>query len=205
MDLSPEEQTTLTTYQRIAKIWTQRNRKHPDYWQKQFTNFQNLLPTGQILDVGCGPGRDAEFFLGAGYKYVGIDISSELLAEATQHFPQATFQEMSMYELDFPDHSFDGFWAAASLLHIPKDRLSKVLEGIARVVKSGGIGFIAVKAGEGESFVTDAETRTERFFAFYGDDEFRKYLATDYEILDYARLVHPKDQKDWLLYWVRRR
>lgn len=42
--------------------------------------FVSLLPkNATILDAGCGPGRDCEYFVKKGLKVVGVDLSDKLL------------------------------------------------------------------------------------------------------------------------------
>ena len=52
---------------------------------------------------------------------------------------------MDFYKLNFPSGSFDGFWASASLLHIPKNKIHQVLSDIKNIIKPNGIGFISLK------------------------------------------------------------
>src|SRR4029077_7036878 len=41
------------------------------------------LPAGGlVLDTGCGPGLVAAAILGAGFRLVGVDLSSEMIARA---------------------------------------------------------------------------------------------------------------------------
>ena len=108
----------------------------------------------------------------------------------------------------FPADSFDGFWAAASLLHIPKLNAVKVLDQIKNVVKSGGIGFFAVKEGDDERMVKGSLKGDERFFAFYKEEEFLKLLQENrFEVLEYKRDMReynpPKNLTVWLLYFVK--
>ena len=171
-DLSPEELETLKTYKEIALLW---NGKHPnmDFWRSEFEKFQRFLPKKKIIDIGCGSGRDATLFVSAGYEYTGIDLSDDMLTVAKELVPEATFLNMNMYSLNFPDRCFDGFWATASLLHIPKKNIGIVLREIKRVVSVGGVGFIAMKEGKGEGMVD------RRFFALYTLEEFREVLEKE--------------------------
>lgn len=185
--LSPEEQKTLEAYKTIAQT---RNKTHgnPDFWRSEFEKFNKLLSAGRIIDIGCGGGRDAILFTNAGYNYVGIDLSEDMLTGARELLPNADFRKMDMYSLDFPSRSFDGFWAAASLLHIPKRNIAKVFKQITNTVKSGGIGFFAVKEGEDEKMVKGSLEEDERFFAFYKEDEFLKLLQENgFEVLEHRR------------------
>ena len=42
---------------------------------KESKFFMSLLPKkSKILDLGCGPGRDARIFYERGYEVIGIDL-----------------------------------------------------------------------------------------------------------------------------------
>jgi SAM-dependent methyltransferase len=57
-------------------------------------------PSPTVLDVGCGPGRVAEAVMGAGAaKYVGIDVSRQMLALAGQRLHG--FESVELLEGDF--------------------------------------------------------------------------------------------------------
>ena len=58
---------------------------------------------------------------------------------------QAHFVLMDFQYLKFPPRSFDGFWAAASLLHTPKRKIKSVLGNIHKILKPEGVGFISLK------------------------------------------------------------
>lgn len=183
--MSEKEEMTLMSYAKIAET---RNITHHDFdfWRKDFEEFRKFLPKGRIIDIGCGAGRDASLFkkYKDSYSYLGIDASPEMIRGARMLVPGAIFLEMNMYELNFEKDFFDGFWAAVSLLHIPKKRYLKVFQRkidivlgqISKVVKKNGIGFIVIKEGEGEQMIYNYNEGYARFFAFYNEGEFRKIL-----------------------------
>lgn len=122
-----------------------------------------------------------------GYQYIGIDISEGMIAEAIRRHPKAIFLQQSLYALDFPKNSFDGFWSACSLLHIPKDRIDAVLSSIKQILKPGAIGFISIKQGTKFLKKDWHKTGNERFFTYYEKDEFIKILSrSGFEILETA-------------------
>ena len=45
------------------------------------------------------------------------------------------FKKMDMIKTDFKDKTFDGIWAAASLIHNDKKNVPKILEELKRVLK----------------------------------------------------------------------
>ncbi len=176
-ELSPEEQITIENYDKFATTWAgERNTKN--FWAQELQRFHELLPKGTILEIGSGHGRDAADLLELGYDYVGTDLSEGLLNIIRNRFPDQKFYQQSVYKLDFPQGpKFDGFWAAAILLHIPKSRMDEALQSIRRVVNSGAIGFISLKDGQGEG-VQDDEVGGEtmrRFFHIGAKRTFREF------------------------------
>jgi ubiquinone/menaquinone biosynthesis C-methylase UbiE len=68
--------------------------------------------------------------------------------------------------LPFAAEVFDGIWAMATLLHVPRTHLSSVLSEIKRVLKPESVLFISVKKGHGRK--RDANSR---YFEFYQMEE----------------------------------
>ena len=207
--LSWKEQQTLETYNKIAAGWAEK--RNPNFWRSEFKLFGSLLPTGKIIDIGCGSGKDAALFVQGGYTYTGIDFSEEMLMIAMKKMPLTKFLLMSMYSLEFPPCSFDGFWASASLLHIPKENIATVLHQIRKVVRPGGIGFFSLKKGVGEQIVQGSSHEDKRFFAFYERQEFIDVLTKNgFEIIAHGEKQEPPDPIKnpnpdiWLSYFVRR-
>lgn len=203
--LTKAEKLTLNTYKEIAQEWID---EHADerISQKDLDTFFKYLPAGKILEIGAGGGRDAKRLLEKGYDYTGTDISDELLNVARKRLPQGKFITQSVYELDFPENTFDGFWCFAVLLHVPKFRINEALSKIYEVIKSGGVGFISVKQGEGEKIVeeeTPSGQKYKRFFAYYLPREFNKILEdNNFEVLKSE--IRPVTQKTtWLVYIVK--
>jgi len=175
------ERITQRTYGAIAGDWAKEN-NNIEYWRDEFEIFRSVMLTGRVLDVGCGYGRDYHFFRDAGYDYVGLDLCDSFLAEMEQLFPEAVLVKANMRSIPdlFDESSFDGFWAVASLLHIEKEDIGNVLQGIVRVVKDGGMGFISLKMGDGERVVSEVRdgwsAEDVRFFAYYQVEEFMRVL-----------------------------
>jgi len=206
MSLTKKEKETVEAYDAQAKNWTSQHQT-PGFWKKEMDKFQDLLASGKILEIGSGGGRDAKELRKRGYLYTGTDVSEGLIRQARKANPNTTFIHQSVYDLDFPKDSFDGFWASAVLLHIPKDRISEALAKIHDVVKPDGIGFISVKEGEGEKMVSEdvqiGNMGFSRFFSFFKREEFAEILKNNgYEILEF--IYHPMSEKTkWLVFFVK--
>jgi SAM-dependent methyltransferase len=198
MELTAEEKITLETYNTTAKQWSV---KHATvgFWKEEMEIFRKLLPNGKILEIGSGGGRDAKELIALGYEYVGTDISTGLIEVAKKENLTATLLVQSVYDLDFLEGTqFDGFWASAVLLHIPKARIDTVLQRIRRFMRAGAVGFISLKQGEGERLEED-----KRFFVYYSEEEFRQVLQrNNFEVVETT--TRPMSEKTtWLCFFVR--
>ncbi len=196
-----KEQKTIDYYDREAQNWSDAHggNERESYWQREMDKLHELLPGGKVIEIGSGAGKDASALIRMGYDYAGTDASKGLIEVAKKRNPEAIFMNAAVDELDFPDDSFDGFWAAAVLLHIPKDRIDEALQSIKRVIKPGGYGFISMKAGAEER----TDPQTDRWFAFYSQAGFGEALEKNgFEIADKETRKGEKDT--WLVYYVRK-
>ena len=64
-------------------------------------------PTTSLLDIACGSGLAVRIADAMGATVAGIDAASELVAVARERTPTADVRIGSMYELPWPDGSFD--------------------------------------------------------------------------------------------------
>jgi len=161
---------TIDTYEEYAEEYS---KLHPiDKIKNLLDFFTEHLNGNKVLDVGCGPGRDAKYFSEHNLDVTGIDLTSKFIEMASQNAPNAKIIQMDMRYLDFPYSTFDGIWACASFLHLPKYDAENTLRRFRRVLKPNGLLYIGVKQGEGEYFVGD------RYFSFYKLDEFRDLLES---------------------------
>lgn len=173
--MQEEVKKAIDTYNKYAKVYADR---HADkVLQFQLNDFLSNLEGKKILDVGCGPGRDVQYFKDEGYDVLGIDVSDGLLAEAKARCPDCSFQKMDMLELSLPEDSFDGIWMMASLADVPKNSVSKALENLHKILKSNGVIYIAVKEGDGEKLIEKKQyDNSPRFYSFFRKQELEDCL-----------------------------
>jgi 2-polyprenyl-3-methyl-5-hydroxy-6-metoxy-1,4-benzoquinol methylase len=107
-----------------------------------------LSPGAHILDAGCGSGRDTIVFLQNGYRVTAIDSSPRMVEIASKNtgivVKLLQFQELSVAQ------EFDGIWACASLLHVPRAEIDEVLRNFVKALKPGGTLFGSVKWGNSD-------------------------------------------------------
>lgn len=136
--------STLNSYDLSAEEYELNTKSlHPHEDGKFF--FSMLPKQAKIMDLGCGPGRDAKIFSEMGCEVFGIDFSSKMIEIAQKNVPNATFLIKDIESIDFPAETFEGIWASAALLHIPKSNMALVFNKIYSFLKKEGILYISVK------------------------------------------------------------
>lgn len=99
-----------------------------------------IKPNGKILEVGCGQGIRTRLMAQhlPQAQVMGIDRSDELLEKARtfQNPLNLSFQQANLYELPFPDHTFDFIYARLVFMHLTDPVTA--LQSLRRVLKPGG-------------------------------------------------------------------
>ncbi len=120
----------------------------PGGWSARLDRFLDRLPPGaQVLELGCGDGRDAMRMIERGFSAHPTDGVAEMAAMAAIRLGRPV-RVMAFDELDAAC-AFDAVWANASLLHVPLAELAPVIARIADALKPGGQLGASFKAGQG--------------------------------------------------------
>ncbi|HZU86852.1 MAG TPA: class I SAM-dependent methyltransferase [Anaerolineaceae bacterium] len=128
-----------------------------------------LPPGGRILDAGCGSGRDSRRFLQMGYRVTAFDASPTMVEHATQ-LTGLPVRNLRFQDVNY-EEEFDGVWACASLLHIPKNEILNAVSPLVRALKPGGIFYASFRFGAQETY------QDERIFNNYTEDTFRELVG----------------------------
>ncbi len=132
--------------------------------------FISYLPEGgEILDLGCGSGRDSLYLIEQGFDVTAIDGSEEMCELASIHIGQDVL-EISFSDLDF-QNVFDGVWACASLLHTAPDELEDIMSKVIDSLKTNGILYMSFHYGEFSGF------RNGRYFNDFKTNSMKELLS----------------------------
>ncbi len=187
---------TLDHYNRRADAFWEGTRQH-DVSQ----NIEALLrhigaePPLTLLDFGCGPGRDLHTFAQRGHVAIGLDGAIALADMARAHSGCEVWHQ-DFLQLKLPDAYFDGVFANASLFHVPKPELPRVLRQLRDTLKPDGVLFTSNPRGNNEESING-----ERYGAFYDLAGWRSclYAAGFDELEHYYRPEGlPMEQQPWL-------
>lgn len=100
--------------------------------------LSGLCPGSLLLDIGCGTGAALRCLAETGkFRVVGIDLSSDLLAEGRRKNPELSLSHASGAALPFADGSMDAVLAECSLSAM--EDVEAALDGCARILKLGGL------------------------------------------------------------------
>lgn len=110
--------------------------------------LEQVPETAVILDAGCGMGTDSLYFKSLGHYVVPMETSEDICRLAGENIGQSVlfcrFQDM---------HSkikFDGIWACASLIHIPRRELVNVFKRFNWYLKERGAVYASFGYGDFE-------------------------------------------------------
>ena len=139
--------------------------------QARLTAFLALLAADAvILELGCGAGGDTAEMLARGFDVRPTDGSPEMAAVASKHLGR-TVETLLFHDLDEAE-TYDGVWANACLLHVPRAGLADVLARIRRALKPAGYFFASYKEGE-----ADGRDTLNRYYNYPSQDWLRATYA----------------------------
>jgi SAM-dependent methyltransferase len=144
--------------------------KYLDHATSQFSDYKRhsyhalgIAPGIHVLDAGCGAGDDAREMaeiVGPTGRVVGLDSSATMVETARTRTPDGNttieFVHGSLYELPFPDDSFDAARSDRVFQHLDEPELA--IRELVRVTKPGGrINIIDPDFGAGAIDVDNPE------------------------------------------------
>jgi SAM-dependent methyltransferase len=102
--------------------------------------------------------------------------------------------EVQPAALPFRDGTFAGVIASGVLLHLPPAHLRPALEGIHRVLRTGGRASISMKHSGVDGWRTSAEFPCPRWFSYYRPEVFARACR---EVGLKVLAVETSRRKDW--------
>jgi SAM-dependent methyltransferase len=111
-------------------------------YKKEFQLYNKLLKKykcKKILELGCGSGNLASFFLKAGYNYTGLDLFKEMIKIAKKAEPKAKFVQGDMRNISLKGR-FDAILITGrSFTYLTtNDDIMNALESIHKTLKKNG-------------------------------------------------------------------
>jgi SAM-dependent methyltransferase len=155
-----------------------------------------------LLDLGAGPGADAQYFADQGLSVLAVDLSPENVRRCEAKGVRAQVATFA----DVPQLGrFDAVWAMTSLLHAPKADLDGILADIAACLNPGGLLLLGMWGGDEEGLYEDDRYEPKRFFALWPLDELAARVAEHFEVVEARQLVVEGTPSPFQIITARRR
>lgn len=196
---------TLAVYERDAHVFLTRWGKKRYERPALLGEWLTLLPGHAVLlDLGCGGGQDARYLKSLGHRVIGLDRTLSLLQFANRRLPIVPLVLGDMRDLPVREDCFDGIWAAASLIHLPKTEVVQVLTELRRRLRPGGVFAATVTYGT-QSRIHTRGWMPGRYFARWRKAELTRALRRARWEIVALRAVSNRERKGrWINFIARR-
>jgi SAM-dependent methyltransferase len=149
-DLSHITARTLADYEASAESFWHGTKGH-DVSQNIAAFLRHIEGTHRfaILDFGCGPGRDLKTLQELGHDPIGVDGTARFV-EMARAYSGCEVWRQDFLKLTLPQERFDGVFANASLFHVPRQELPRVLTELRACLKPRGVLFSSNPRGKNQ-------------------------------------------------------
>ena len=196
----PIDAATYEFYQQQAPHYSLNSTLGPS---RHLDGFLAHLPQGaDILELGCGGGRDSARMIERGFKLDATDGIPAMVAKASER--QLVEARLMQFDELQAENAYDAVWAHACLLHCPRAELPNVVGAIWRALRADGLHYASFKLGDGEG-----RDLLGRLHNFPDADWLRNlYQDASFEIVEeeiFAGKASDGTQRDWLALTVRKK
>lgn len=130
---------------------------YPADWVIRFHNMylKRHMPSGRVLDYGCGGGNNSIFFIEKGYEVYGVDVAEESLSLIKENLRSKNLdirlvEKFSIISPDsislpFENASFDFILSNQVLYFLPsEEHIKKLCKELSRCLRPGGLVFFTM-------------------------------------------------------------
>jgi SAM-dependent methyltransferase len=195
VDLEEIEKLNIAHYEENAESFRIGTQDHDV--SQNIAALLDALPkekTLDILDFGCGPGRDMRIFKALGHRPVGLDGCKEFCKMAREQSGCPTLNQQFL-KLELEENSYDGIFANASLFCIPSQELPRVLKELHSAIKNDGILFSSNPRGNAEGW------QGQRYGHYMEFETSQLFLQqAGFKIIEhyYRPAGKPREEQPWL-------
>lgn len=196
---------TIDSYEQIAREYA--DDTAPDssgvaeFSGKGLRRLVDAVPAGgTALEVGSGPGWDADFVESQGVAVRRTDVTAafiEFQAERGKHVEKL---DVTSDELGGP---YDAVIALAVLQHVDRPQIPALLRRVAAALQPGGVFLVAIPEGVGERW--DVGGSGNRYFvALWSESDFRTLLEDAGLGVEWSFSSGESEESAWLMLLARK-
>jgi len=155
-----------------------------------------------VIDIGCGPGRDGLALKAKGLNPYCIDISPEMVRICKERGLNSQVMDMERLQTS---RKFGGAWAYTSLLFVPKKRLPHIVKSIASILDTDGVLYVGLAQGNHDGWKEGGVyPGTKRWKAEYTMEEAKTYFTDHFEII-HTSTVRPFNKLSYVNLLLRKK
>jgi cyclopropane fatty-acyl-phospholipid synthase-like methyltransferase len=191
------------------QFYTDRNKKIPFFKNapdenlvEYFTN--KTIRSGHVLELGCGPGRNAIFLAEKGCTVDAVDSSSEAIQwgkeRALERNLAINFLEKNIFELPQESTKYDFIYDSGCFHHIAPHRRMDYLNLLNRTLKPNGHFALTCFVEDGQlggSKMTDYDVYRERSLKGglgFTEEKLRRIFA-DFQVIEIRKMRNVEEQE----------
>lgn len=149
---------------------------------------------GSVLEIGSGPGREADFVESVGAVVRRTDAAQAFLDIQAERGKKAELLNAVTDELGGP---YDAVLALCVLIHVDREQIDPVLHKIRRALEPGGAFLVSMRKGEGE---TSGNYHT----VYWTRDGFAERLVAAGLVVHWDMESVDIDHDEWITFLARR-
>ncbi|MFA5000881.1 MAG: class I SAM-dependent methyltransferase [Candidatus Paceibacterota bacterium] len=156
--------------------WINKNRWPESLFAKRVWLFLKNKKVKTLLDLGCGGGRDSQYFSRRGLKVVALDILRSEDQQEKLKQNNIPFVKSDIRKLKLKGNSFDVIYAHLSLHYFNNKTTDKVFSNLHKILKPGGYLFIKCKSVNDPLYGKGKKIEEN----FYEEEHLRHFFSKDY-------------------------
>lgn len=157
--------------------------------------FAAGLSPNRVLEIGCGPGRNAIYMAEKGCKVDAIDLSENAIKWAMERAKEKKvdidFKCVSLFDFEFEPNSYDFIYDCGLLHHLPPHRRLTYLEIIKKALKKDGFFGLVCFNTDGSLNTSDWDVYKERSMnggIGYTEKRLKEVFTIDFHILKFRKM-----------------
>ena len=157
MEIRRAQDTNKQTYENLYSK-EQAFLRYPGDWILRFHNMylKERLPTGRVLDYGCGSGNNSIFFIRNDYEVYGVEVADPALdlirlnlesynLDPQKHLDRFQIVPLPWDHLPFEDNFFDFILCNQVLAYAASEaEIRRICVEFSRCLRPGGIVFFTI-------------------------------------------------------------